>query len=1287
MAFARFFRRFSCPNSLLAVTGTSLVFAFAPSAFCQVDQGAITGTVVDPTGAVVPNAQVTLLNTDQGITLQTQSSSGGSYTFAPVRIGNYTVTVTAPGFATTTQQKLTVAVGQQLQVNVSLRTGSNSETVTVSTAPPQLQSDESSVGQVIDEHTIVSLPLNGRNFTFLAQLSAGVNSSQADTRGNAASGAFTANGLQPAQNNYLLDGIDNNSNAADFLNGTNFVILPPVDAIAEFKVQTADFSAELGRSAGAVLNATIKSGSNSFHGAVWEFFRNDKLDAADWFENNNRRPKGRFRQNQFGASVGGPILKNKAFFFGDYEGLRRVQGTVLNGSVPSLLERNSGYTNLSDLLTLQAPGSIPATSTNPDPRRRDALGRFIAPGTIFDPATTRAVTAGVVDPVSGRAATATGFARDPFGSCGPATADFNVGCNLNQLPANRLDANAVRLLNLYPAPTSSGLSNNFSNSPSTYEHRNAFDVRLDYNPEDKDQIFGRFSYVDDPQFIPGIFGGVADGGGFQQGTQTAQSQQAVLAYTHVFTPSTINVARIGFNHLHTTRTGPSSAVDGVPAQYGFQGIPQGNLNGGLPQVSIAGLSNIGSNDYLPSDEISQTLQVVDDFTKILGKNSFKTGFEYQNVHFNTLQPPFGRGEFNFTGNFVGLPALPGDLTGRAQLLLTPTATTVPNGVSFVGGANQVQASAISKTYDVRSYLAAYFQDDIKVTPGFTLNVGLRWDYFSPISEANGAQANFVQGGPPNGVPTFIVPATGKAPRQFSSTANNPALNGAGFLDLLAKDGINLLVTDQYGKGVLQTQKSNFAPRFGFAYEATRKLVIRSGVGLFFNAFENAGYGPNIGRNYPFSYSYNFQNNGSDSSPFSSGPNPYGTCATAGPGGSATISSGLSCASFTPLAVRGSGLGLSGLQFDFKTPNTISSNLSVQYALTNNMSFTAAYVYTHASHLQAGVGNNRPSQLLPPNTALVRNVNQPETITNRNYVPFPDFAVGGSYQRTLGASVYNGLQTKLEQRLTHGLSYLLTYTYSKTMTNSGDLLNGGSTAGFRAPYVPGFGTRVDWGLAAFDIRNVFHFSGGYELPAGKGKYFLGKSGRLADAAVGGWALQYLVTLQNGQPVSIACPTAVTTGTGCNSLHTPGQDAKLGVRRVATGNTSNLYWFNNPAAFQQPCPYGFNGPNTSLANCVPLTGLQALGASPSTTYGPPFKRFDVSLFKSFQFTERTSLQFRSEFFNVLNHPNFNAPGFGGNGVIAIGNSLNFNDTNNFGRIGSTRDAPNDPRQIQFALKLYY
>ena len=1252
-----------CLGLLLLVLSTQQLFG-------QVDEGAITGVIQDPSGAVVPNALVTLVNTDQGLTLQAHSGENGSFTFSPVRVGHYTLAATGPGFSTTTQENITVTVGANVQVNIALQTGQSSESVTITAEPPQLQTDESSVGQVMDEHSVVSLPLNGRNFTFLAQLSAGVNVSQADTRGNASSGAFTANGLQSAQNNYLLDGIDNNSNLADFLNGTNFVILPPVDAIQEFKVQTADFSAELGRSAGAVLNATIKSGTNKFHGAAWEFFRNDKLDAADWFEDNQGIKKGEFRQNQFGGSIGGPILKNKVFVFGDYEGLRRVQGTVLTGTVPTALERTSGFTNLSELLNGQGGTT-----------RTDALGRIIPSGTVLDPATTRPVTAGAVDPVSGLAAASSGFVRDPIGTTCPASSATFVGCTLNQIPAARLDANAIKLLGLFPAPTSVGASAtaiNFASSPSAYERRNAFDTRVDYNPTQKDQAFVRVSFVDDPDLIPGIFGGIADGGGFQQGTQTARSEQGVLAYTHVFTPNTINVGRVGYNHLHTTRFGPEGSVEGIPANFGIQGIPQQAENGGLPQITIAGLSTLGSNDYLPSDEVSQTLQIADDFTKIYGKNTFKTGFEYQAVHFNTLQPAYSRGEFDFNGNYEGVPGSAGDALGLPQLLITPAAATVPNGVSYVGGANDVHASNISKTYDVRHYVAGYFQDDLKVSPKLTLNIGLRYDFFTPISESNGAQANFIQSGPPNGVPTFLIPASGKAGRALSSTANNPALAGNGFVDLLAKDGIALDSTDKYGKGLGLAQKVNYGPRFGFAYEVTDKLVARGGIGMFFNAFENAGYGPNIGENYPFAYNFNYTGT-TDSAPFGTGANPYGGCATAGPGGSATIDAGLSCSSFTALAVNAAGIGLQGLQFNFKTPNTISSNVSLQYALTRSLSATTAYVYTHASHLQVGVGDNEPSQIVPANTSLTGDLSLPVSATNPSYIPFRDFGEGASYQETLGASIYNGLQIKVEQQSYKGLGFLATYTWSKTLTDAFDLLNGGSLSGFRAPYVPGLGPRFDWGPASFDIRNVAHFSGGYELPVGTGKQFLGNANKLVNEAVGGWSLNFLSTLQGGQPITLSCPAATTSGTNCNVVKVPGQDPKLGLHIDANGK---LNWFGNPAAFQQPCPLG--APAT--AGCIPATGAGLLGGNSGTTVGPGFKRVDISGFKQFPINERFRMEFRAEFFNILNHPNFNSPNFGGNGVVAVSNSGNFTSSN-FGEIGSTRDAPNDPRQIQFALKLYY
>ena len=647
-------------TSLAIVVGAML---FIPRPLlAQVDTGSILGTITDPSGAVIGGATVTLTNEGTSATLSTTVESDGSYKFTPVRIGSYKVSASSQGFQTTEQKNIVVNVGSSVLVNFVLKPGAVTETVEVTTTTPVLETQDASVGQVVNSRNVNNLPLNGRNFTFLAQLSAGVNSPQADTRGNAASGAFSANGSRPAQNNYLLDGIDNNSDTVDFLNGTNFVVLPPVDAIQEFKVQTTNFSAEYGRSGAAVLNATIKSGTNAWHGAGWEFFRNDKLDAADYFERvGNTTKKGELRLNQFGVAIGGPVIKNKVFIFGDYEGLRRRQGSPHTGSVPTNLERSSGYTDFTELLQ----------STT----QTDALNRTMPFGTILDPATTRQISPGV-------------FVRDPFGTCPASTVTFTAAaCNLNILPAGRLDANAIKLLNLYPTPNGGGISSNYIVSPAISENRNAFDTRMDLNLSDKNQIFYRFSYVDDPQFIPGIFGGVADGGGFQEGPQTALAQQSALAWTHVFSPSLVNVARAGLNYLHTTRVSPAANdLSDLPGQYGIAGIPQEHENGGLPAFGIQGLQTLGSNAFLPSDEVSSTFQITDDLTKIYGKHTFKMGFEWQHVKFSTLQPPWSRGQFNFDGVYTNIPgaSVSSNNTGIAQLLLTPTVSSV-GGPDYVGG--------------------------------------------------------------------------------------------------------------------------------------------------------------------------------------------------------------------------------------------------------------------------------------------------------------------------------------------------------------------------------------------------------------------------------------------------------------------------------------------------------------------------------------------------------------------------------------------------------------------------
>jgi len=1253
---------------VLTVTAVSLVTSVSLRA--QVDTGSILGTVKDQTGAVVPGAKVTLTNEGTALSLSTTSGPDGTYTFAPIKIGTYSVSAEASGFAKAVQSGLSLNIDQKLVVDLTLKPGAVTQTIEVTAAAPALQTTDASVGQVVNERNVVNLPLNGRNFTFLAQTVAGVNTPQADTRGNAANGAFTANGVREDQNNYLLDGIDNNSDNVDFLNGTNFVVLPPPDALSEFKVQTSDYDAQYGRAAGAILNATIKSGTNQIHGSGWEFFRNDKLDAADFFEDSGGLQKGEYRQNQFGFTVGGPVViphvyngKNKLFFFGDAEWTRRRQGSVFTNSVPTALENKSGFTNLSDVILGQTNA---ACITSGDCTYKDNLGRTLLDGTATDPATMRPVTKGQVDPVTGLTATNSGYVDDPFFTGGALGGMTNLtalcpsesACQLNQLPSSRLDQNAIKLLNLYPAATSPGTVNNQASNPVLIENRTAWDTRLDWDKSEKDQVFGTFSYVNDPQFIPAPFAGIADGGAFQQGDQAAISILGAVSYTHIFSPTLVNEARLGEDRLHTSRFGPVGTQLGIPDKYGINGIAQVTENGGLPAIGIGGLNTLGSNAFLPSDEITQTTQLTDNLTKIYKKHSFKMGLEFQHIKFSTLQPAWSHGQLNFDGNYAGV--------GMAQMLLTPVQATVPNGINYDGGADNVYVSNFSPTDDGHNYWGTYLQDDWKVSSKLTLNLGLRWEHFGAIEENHGRQGNFVPA-VPFSTAMMLYPNNGKN----QNIPVNPQ-----FAQQLATDGIALKYISN--PGLVNVQDYNFGPRVGFAYQVTNKLVVRSGFGMFYNSFENQGYGPNIGENYPFQFTINPPlPNGSLPMPLN---NANGTnCSPA-----ATLENTFSCISLDPSLVNVSGIGPQGLDYNWKTPYTMSWNFSLEYSITPDTTLTLGYVGNGARHLAAGGASNSY-------TAFDLNP-QGRDCAAGGPIPFPGLGCNDSMVDTQGNSYYEGLQATFERRFSNGLNFNGNYTWSHCRSDAGDTLNGSGNEGTRAVALSGYGIQGGYADCDFNIFNVFHFSGGYQLPFGHGRKFLSSSSGVANQIVGGWQMVWNAVWEGGQPFGIGCPNGTSNDYGCNALLIPGQ------KRYGSAPDHYL----NPNAFTQPCPApGFSQPTTCLQESLPsgigspvgatplLCGISCvglLGGTPFEVTGPGISRFDFSLFKEFQVTERYRMEFRSEFFNILNHPTFNAPGFGGNGVVSVPGSTNYFNTN-FGKVGSTRFPFQDPRQIQFALKFFF
>jgi hypothetical protein len=763
-----------------------------------------------------------------------------------------------------------------------------------------------------------------------------------------------------------------------------------------------------------------------------------------------------------------------------------------------------------------------------------------------------------------------------------------------------------------------------------------FDVRVDHNFSQKDSVFGRVSYVDNPTFIPGPFSGIADGGSFSSGDQEARSVNSVVSETHVFSSTLVNEARAGYNRISSSRLQPNANASGIPAQFGIPGVPQGNSNGGLGSIFIAGLTTLGSNQYLPSIELSTTSQVTDNLTKAAGRHTFKVGFQFQRLGFNILQPASGRGTWSFSGVYTEVPSTvsgtapsaSGGNTGLAQMLLTPIPGTVAGAANLVGGADSINASNIARTSMKHNYYAGYFQDDIKVTPKLTVNLGLRYEYFGELIENYGAQSNFLPSATVGGVSTFLLT------KKRCNTPFSPDFKTAA-----AAENINIVCSGQPGLGV--SQKFNFSPRVGFAYQVTPKLVIRGGYGIFYGGFENSAL--LTYNDFPFQFNLNYPN---------LTPNAPITFAN---GSIGTLSTGLTAIPLTSAAAEPGGVGLIGEDYHNKTPYTQGYNVTTQYQLTKNDTLQIGYVGNTVRHLAVYVNPNTPREILPLGLNALA------------FSPYPDFS-GSTYTSFAGNSHYNGLQTNYEHRFNAGLSVLANFTWSNCLTNAIDVLNATSLTAYRAPFLPGFGIHRDYGRCDFDVNKVFHLSGSYELPVGKGKRFMNDSGRLVDALIGGWATNWILTLQDGQPGTVPCATPTTSAFGCYALMVPGQNPYAGPH--------NVHQWLNPAAFTTP----------PAAITIGQTDYSPLGGGPSQFRGPGFHRLDFSLFKQFAVTEKFRLEFRSEFFNLTNHPNFSNPGLSGNGVVAAPGSLDYT-SGSFGKITSTRDGQNDQREIQFALKLYF
>ena len=1215
-----------CNKTVVVALWLAIAVFLPVSLFAQVDTGGVTGTVTDRTGAVVPGAKITLTNNATSIAETTESTATGTYSFSGMRPATYTLRAELRGFETFVAKGIEVHVQQIATVDIPLAAGAVSQEVTVTAAAPLLQAESASVGQTITSRTVNDLPLQTRDWASLAQLSAGVNTAPvgnpSSDSGASTSAYFSVDGINLWQNDFRLNGINDNIEMYGGSSvGSNAAITPPPDAIQEFKLQSGDYNAEFGHSTGAVINAAIKSGTNSFHGDVWEYWRNEDLNANLFFNGASHQPRPEYRQNLFGATLGGPIFRDKTFFFGDYQGGRYVLPVPATSTVPTTNMINSGYTNLQDMFVMNT-----GTAT-------DALGRVFPHGTVLDPATTRQVNAGAVDPVTGLTNTSSSaiFVRDPFYNNGGNTSvagitNFTTLTQyMNMIPANRIDPNAVSLLGVFPAPNvaTSNDNNNFSWTPKEPQTTNSYDIRIDQNFNANNTLFGVYDRSLISYSVPSSLPGVAVGetGGRND---SFPAYAFAVGYTHIFTPTFTNEMHVGMVHADKLQQSVFGDTFGIPAKYGIQGIPQVANNGGLPPITFASssggnvLTHIGVGNYTPTLQYVYSIEGEDNVTKVYRNHNFKMGVQIVDIIGNISQPPQGRGDINFNGQYSDIPNKNASTNGLADMLLVPIPATVPNGVNNVGGLSSFSGSNIASTDDQRWYDGAYFQDDWKVTPDLTLNLGLRWDYFTPYSEVNGRQANFVPSGG-NGTPGVY----------YMSNKGCAVPRSASFNTLLATSNITLDCVSSLTLG--NAQKTNFAPRLGFAFRITPKFVARGGYGIAYGALGNLGYGGTLGTNYPFVYTSTFN------SPDSNHPLLLNN------GNTATMEQAFTTINLSdPTINSGVGLNLYGRQYNFQTPYVQMVNLTIQDQFTNHDAVQLGYVGTMGRHLDNLGYNNSPTEILPTSA------------NPQNYIPYPNFARNATYETTNGTSSYNSMQLTYEHQLSYGLTMLANYTWSKCMSDQHTQAS--QNQQYRAEWLPDFGISADYALCDTDAANLVHLSGSWAVPYGRGQMYGASANAFADALLGGWNFNFIYTYQSGQPFTINC-TPSTSAFGCFANVVPGQNIY--------GAPHNYNRWININAFANP----------PAATTIGQTNYAPLGGEGQQARGPGFNNLDSSIFKNFTFTETIRLQFRAEAFNTTNTPQF-------------ANPSNTNLTSsNFGQITATRFPSQASRRLQLALKLFF
>lgn len=1058
---------------------TLLVFlVLACSAFAQRDLGTIVGTVTDPQGAVISGAKITITEDATGLSYEVKTSETGDYIRPALKPGTYTVNAEATGFRRFSQQNVVLVGGDRVGVPIVLQVGNVTESIEVSAQAPLLQTESTTLGADLNRRSVTELPLGGqRVFSFLARLSPGVLTAEQGAR-DAVGGGFSANGVRSnGQNNFLLNGVDNNVNVIDFLNQTAYVVGPSVEAIGEMRILTNGYSAEYGRGAGGVVNVNLKSGTNEVHGVLFDILQNDKLNANRWDNNRAIKPRGPFKQNQYGAAVGAPIIKNRLFIFGDYQAtrIRSSGGTI----------QNLGYGQFVTIPTQAMVQNGDFSSLLGPQIGTDANGGSINVGQIYDPKS--------LTTVNGQ------LYRTPFAG--------------NIIPKSRWDPAAAKMFALYPATNQPIRTGNFPQNDyyvttAGLQNTDQGDGRVDFRLSDKDSIFGSLSYSNlnkhnDP-FLPGAL----DGTPFNAVTEEDLGRNAQFSWTRVWTPTIITETRVGFSRLVTSRIGANPDKD-LFKEFGIAGYnPMTALNGGLPQMQFDGnssYSQIGANDWLPSKEYSNVWDFVQNVAINHGPHALKFGAEYRIIRFPFFQVPYPHGEMNFNRNETAYPSQVNGTNGRA--LNSQTGDAMAS--LLLGWVNNGQISTNNFISSEKLAWAFYAQDDWKVTPKLTLNLGLRYELFSPISEGFARQSNFVY----DNLTLYI-------PKGKDQNAPLPVNFAEQFPNVKVSRG-------EVDKYLIPWDKWDFGPRFGLAYNWREKTVIRAGYGIFYGGEENQGGNPNRGESVPFNQSTTLPHAGQLGTVGLFEQNPYF------PGG---VSGGYP----NDVFLRGS-IAFRGVATNFRNGMVHKWNVAVQHELPWQSALEVAYVGNHQAH-----------QLFQPDWNACPNMGTTDSSINCNKLRPTPYINGISGTASFGKGNYHGMTARFDKRYSRGLQFMMSYTYGHALADTGTTLSGSS--GFGTPNPRDYGS--GYSSAAWDIRHNFVTSFNYEIPFGKGKTYGANLNRVVNAVAANWQVNGILTIHTGQPFTLRWNGCQGVWNACRPDLVGGKDPQ----DAPAGGRSPDHWFD-------------------------------------------------------------------------------------------------------------------------------